>query len=71
MNKNFSFLFITGGVGFIGSNLVKFLLKKNYNLISIDNYFKGNKNNRIKSSRVKYINTAPPRDKVFTYSIIF
>ena len=27
---------ITGGSGFIGSNLVKFLLKKNYFVINID-----------------------------------
>ena len=28
---------VTGGSGFIGSNLVKFLLKKNYFIINIDN----------------------------------
>ena len=27
---------VTGGSGFIGSNLVKFLLKKNYFVINID-----------------------------------
>ena len=27
---------VTGGSGFIGSNLVKFLLKKNYYVINID-----------------------------------
>tara|TARA_Y100000590_G_scaffold441745_1_gene568901 strand:+ start:407 stop:1435 length:1029 start_codon:yes stop_codon:yes gene_type:complete len=29
---------VTGGTGFIGSNLVKFLLKKNYFVINIDNF---------------------------------
>ena len=30
-------LIVTGGLGFIGSNLIKFLLKKNYSVINIDN----------------------------------
>ena len=38
---------ITGGVGFIGSNLAKELLKRNYNVTSIDNYSFGSKKNEI------------------------
>ena len=31
---------ITGGAGFVGSNLIKFLVKKtNFKIISIDNYY--------------------------------
>jgi UDP-glucose 4-epimerase len=49
---------ITGGAGFIGSNLIKFLIKKTkYKIISIDNYSTGSKNNHYKNSRVKYINS--------------
>ena len=47
---------VTGGAGFIGSNLIKYLLKKtNFNIISLDNYSTGNKKNHIKSERIKYI----------------
>ena len=39
-----NYLIITGGAGFVGSNLIKLLLKKTkYKLISIDNYSTGNK----------------------------
>ena len=49
-------LAVTGGAGFVGSNLIEFLLKKtNFNIISIDNYSSGEKNNEIKNSRVSYI----------------
>jgi len=49
-------LAVTGGAGFVGSNLIEFLLKKtNFNIISIDNYSSGKKNNEIKNSRVSYI----------------
>ena len=47
---------VTGGAGFVGSNLIEYLLKKtNFKIISIDNYSSGTKRNHILSSRVKYI----------------
>ena len=51
-----NFIIVTGGAGFVGSNLIKFLLKKTkYKIISLDNYSTGSKINHIKSKRVKYI----------------
>ena len=47
---------VTGGAGFVGSNLIKLLLKKTkHKIISIDNYSSGFKSNHIRSSKVKYI----------------
>ena len=55
MNKNI--IIITGGAGFVGSNLISLLLKKTkYKLVSIDNYSSGSKKNHIKKKRIKYIN---------------
>ena len=49
---------VTGGAGFVGSNLINFLIKKtNYKIISIDNYSSGSKKNHIKDKRIKYINS--------------
>ena len=49
-------LIVTGGAGFVGSNLIKFLLNKTkLKIISIDNYSSGTKLNHIKNNRVKYI----------------
>tara|TARA_X000000950_G_scaffold249744_1_gene309867 strand:+ start:16 stop:903 length:888 start_codon:yes stop_codon:yes gene_type:complete len=49
-------IIVTGGAGFVGTNLIQFFLNKtNYKIISIDNYSSGKKSNHIKSSRVKYI----------------
>ena len=47
---------ITGGAGFVGTNLIRLLLEKTkYKLISIDNYSSSSRKNHIKNSRVKYI----------------
>ena len=47
---------VTGGAGFVGSNLIKYLNKKtNFLILSIDNYSVGLKKNHVKSSKVKYL----------------
>jgi UDP-glucose 4-epimerase len=49
-------IIITGGAGFIGSNLIKLLLEKTkFKIISLDNYSTGSKKNHIINKRIKYI----------------
>ena len=49
-------IIVTGGAGFVGTNLIKLLLSKTkYQIISIDDYSSGKKSNEIKNTRVKYI----------------
>jgi UDP-glucose 4-epimerase len=51
-----NFIIVTGGAGFVGSNLIKLLIKKtDKKIISIDNYSSGNKKNHLKDSRVRYL----------------
>ena len=47
---------VTGGAGFIGTNLIKRLLSEGYNVISLDNYSTGKKENEIKSQNCTYYN---------------
>jgi UDP-glucose 4-epimerase len=50
-------LVVTGGAGFIGSNLISELLKfKKFRILSVDNYSSGSSKNHIKNKRVKYLN---------------
>ncbi len=44
MNTNLSIL-ITGGAGFIGSNLCEYFLEKQYNVVCLDNFSTGHKHN--------------------------
>ena len=55
MNK---YIVVTGGAGFVGSNLIQKLLDKTkYKIISIDNYSTGSKKNHILNKNVKYLNS--------------
>ena len=41
-------ILVTGGAGFVGTNLIKQLLEKGHDVISVDNYSTGKKENHIK-----------------------
>ena len=56
MSKSRKKILVTGGAGFVGTNLINFFLKKTkFNIISLDNYSSGTRNNHIKNNRVEYI----------------
>ena len=49
-------IIVTGGAGFVGSNLIELLLEKtNYKIISLDNYSSGSKKNHVNNKRVNYL----------------
>jgi len=49
-------IIVTGGTGFVGSNLISYLAKKTkYKIISVDNYSSGSKKNEINNNRIRYI----------------
>ena len=43
-------ILVTGGAGFIGTNLIEFLVKGGHEVTSIDNYSLGFKSNHIKGA---------------------
>ncbi len=49
-------LVVTGGAGFIGSNLILELLKfKKFRILSVDNYSSGTIKNHINNKQVQYL----------------
>ena len=49
-------ILVTGGSGFVGTNLIHLLLKKTkHKIVSIDNYSSGSKKNHIRNKRIKYL----------------
>jgi len=51
-----NYIVVTGGAGFVGSNLIELFLKKtNKKILSIDDYSSGFTRNHIKNSRIKYL----------------
>jgi len=46
---------VTGGAGFVGTNLIKRLLSDGHEVLSVDNYSTGKKNNHIDNTNVGYI----------------
>ena len=61
-------IIITGGAGFVGTNLINLLLNKtSYKIISIDNYSSGFKKNSIKLEPTK---PAPPVTKIKFFFIL-
>lgn len=50
------YIIVTGGAGFVGSNLIEYLKDKtNLKIISLDNYLSGKKRNHIKNKNIRYI----------------
>ena len=49
-------IIVTGGAGFVGTNLIKkLIIKTKMDILSIDNYSSGSRKNHIKNKRVKYL----------------
>ena len=52
------YIIVTGGAGFVGSNLIEKLIEKtDYKIISIDNYSTGSKKNHILNRKIIYLNS--------------
>jgi len=61
---------VTGGAGFVGTNLVKMLVRRGYQVTSIDNYSTGTEDNHIKlDGAVKYVKSDLSTDKEWKSTI--
>ena len=61
-----NFIVITGGAGFVGSNLIEFLIKRTkFKILSLDNYSSGSKKNHIKNSK-KNVKKTETENKIKT-----
>ena len=64
-------LVVTGGAGFIGSNLISELLKfRQFKIISVDNYSSGLSKNHIKNKRIKYLKGSTKNIEILLKSYI-
>ena len=64
-------LVVTGGAGFIGSNLISDLLKfKKFRVLSIDNYSSGLSKNHINNKRIKYLKGSTKNIEILLKSYI-
>lgn len=55
---------VTGGAGFVGSNLCEALVSLGHNVTSVDNYFTGSKNNHVDGVEYLYLDTRYVNDHV-------
>ena len=56
LSKMKNLIIVTGGAGFVGSNLIEYIIgNSDFKIISLDNYSSGNKKNHIKHHRVRYL----------------
>jgi UDP-glucose 4-epimerase len=58
-------ILVTGGAGFVGTNLIRRLLSDNHSVISIDNYFTGLKSNHIEGAIYLEMDIVNMRDTDF------
>ena len=64
-------LVVTGGAGFIGTNLISELLKfRQFKIISVDNYSSGLSKNHIKNKRIKYLKGSTKNIEILLKSYI-
>ena len=67
-------MLVTGGAGFVGTNLIKRLLKDNHEVVSIDNYSAGKKENHQEGCRYWNFDLSESRNAVLErneYDVIF